>query len=149
MFSSHHLEYGFPSTHTTNGVSIALFLYSHVHRLYFSESSISSTSYYAYLAAIIFYASSIVFGRIYTAMHSFTDCAFGIILGTAIWALQHLYLERVDAAIINGGWVGKSWDCVFSEVATQHIPTITIQSSPLRCDLDLLAHGEPTPPTRR
>ena len=108
VFGSHHLEYGFPSTHTTNGVSIALFLYSHVHRLYFSESSISSTSYYTYLAAIIFYASSIVFGRIYTAMHSFTDCAFGIILGTAIWALQHLYLGRVDAAIVNGGWVGKS-----------------------------------------
>ena len=108
VFGSHHLEYGFPSTHTTNGVSIALFLYSHVHRLYFSESSISSTSYYAYLAAIIFYASSIVFGRIYTAMHSFTDCAFGVVLGTAIWALQHLFLGRVDAAIINGGWVGKS-----------------------------------------
>lgn len=100
-----HLEYGFPSTHTTNCISIALFLYSHVHRLYFAESSISPTSYYAYLAAIVVYAFSIVFGRIYTAMHSFTDCIFGLIIGVAIWALQHLYLERVGEAIVNGGWI--------------------------------------------
>ena len=106
-FSSHHLEYGFPSTHTTNSISIALFLYSHVHRLYFSESSISSTSYYAYLAAILFYAFSIVFGRIYAAMHSFTDCTFGVVLGALIWALQHLYLERIGEAIVDGGWIGE------------------------------------------
>ncbi|KAF9653737.1 acid phosphatase/Vanadium-dependent haloperoxidase [Thelephora ganbajun] len=104
-FSSHHLEYGFPSTHTTNSISIALFLYSYVHRLYFSEASISSTSYCIYLVAIVCYAFSIVFGRIYTAMHSFTDCAFGVILGAAIWLLQHLYLKRVEEAIINGGWI--------------------------------------------
>ena len=107
-FSSHHLEYGFPSTHTTNSISIALFLYSYVHRLYFSEASISSASYYSYLAAIIFYTFSIVFGRIYAAMHSFTDCAFGVIIGATIWALQHLYLERIGEAIENGSWIGKS-----------------------------------------
>ena len=115
VFGSHHLEYGFPSTHTTNGVSIALFLYSHVHRLHFSESSISSTSYYIYLAAVIFYSFSIVFGRIYAAMHSFTDCAFGVVLGASIWGIQHLYLERVGEAIVNGGWIGKSQVCVFFE----------------------------------
>ena len=102
------MEYGFPSTHTTNSISIALFLYARVHRHYFFESSISSTSYYIYLATIICYAFSIVFGRIYAAMHSFTDCVFGIILGAAIWALQDLYLERIEEAIINGGWIGKS-----------------------------------------
>jgi len=41
-------------------------------------------------------------------MHSFTDCAFGVVLGAAIWALQHLYLERIEEAIVNGGWIGKS-----------------------------------------
>ena len=102
-----HLEYGFPSTHTANSVSIALVLYSYVHRLYFSESSISLTSYYVYLAAIIVYAFSIVFGRIYAAMHSFTDCAFGIVIGATIWLLQHLYLDRIGEAVANGGWIGK------------------------------------------
>lgn len=113
-FSSHHLEYGFPSTHTTNSISIALFLYSRVHQLYFSESSISLTSYYVYLTAILLYAFSIVFGRIYAAMHSFTDCFCGIILGAAIWVLQHLYLERIVEAITNGSWIGESQDLVFS-----------------------------------
>ena len=112
-FGSHHLEYGFPSTHTTNSVSIALFIYSHVHRLYFSESSISSTHYYIYLAAILFYAFSIVFGRIYAAMHSFTDCVFGVVLGAAIWALQHLYLGQVVEVIVNGSWIGEFEDLVF------------------------------------
>lgn len=106
-FSSHNLEYGFPSTHTTNSISIALFLYSYVHRLYFSESSISQTSYCVYLAGIIIYAFSIVFGRIYTAMHSFTDCAFGIIMGAVIWVFQHLYLERIVEATTHGGLIGK------------------------------------------
>jgi len=140
-FSSHHLEYGFPSTHTTNSISIALVIYSHVHRLYFSESSISSSSHYISLAAIIFYAFSIVFGRIYAAMHSFTDCAFGVILGAAIWALQHLYLERIEEAIVNGGWMGESWGRVLSEVLTRHKSTVTIQFSPHCCDINLLAHG--------
>lgn len=100
-----HLEYGFPSTHTANSISIALFLYSHIHRLYFHDSSISSTGYYSYLAAIVLYAFSIVFGRIYAGMHSFTDCISGIIIGAAIWVLQHLYLERIGEAIVNGGWI--------------------------------------------
>ena len=107
-FSSHHLEYGFPSTHSTNSISIALFLYSYVHRLYFSEGSISSTSYSVYLIGIIIYAFSIVFGRIYAAMHSFTDCIFGIIVGAAIWAFQHIYLERIVDTITHGGLIGKS-----------------------------------------
>jgi len=104
-FSSHHLEYGFPSTHSTNSISIALFIYSYVHRLYFSEASISSTSYCVYLVGIIIYAFSIVFGRIYAAMHSFTDCIFGIIVGAAIWAFQHIYLERIVDTITHGGLI--------------------------------------------
>lgn len=107
-FSSHHLEYGFPSTHSTNSISIALFIYSYVHRLHFSDSSISSTSYCVYLIGIIVYAFSIVFGRIYAAMHSFTDCIFGIIVGAVIWAFQHFYLERIVEAITHGGLIGKS-----------------------------------------
>lgn len=46
-------------------------------------------------------------------MHSFTDCAFGVVLGAAIWALHHLYLERIGEAIVNGGWIGEFPDSVF------------------------------------
>lgn len=46
-------------------------------------------------------------------MHSFTDCAFGVVLGAAIWALQHLYLGRVVEAIVNGSWISEFEDLVF------------------------------------
>ncbi|KXN85562.1 Dihydrosphingosine 1-phosphate phosphatase YSR3 [Leucoagaricus sp. SymC.cos] len=92
---SHHLEYGFPSTHSTNSVSIALFLFAHVYDLAYPSSlaaspSISPTSF-TFLATLLgFYTFSIVFGRLYTAMHSFTDCAAGVLLGTAICPVYFL-----------------------------------------------------------
>ncbi|KAF6753714.1 sphingosine-1-phosphate phosphatase [Ephemerocybe angulata] len=83
---SFHLEYGFPSTHTTNGVSIALFFFVIAHQLtYTPTASITPLTLSIISGALIFYTFSIVFGRIYTAMHSFTDCVMGAILGTGIW----------------------------------------------------------------
>ena len=89
---THHLEYGFPSTHSTNSVSIALFLFGQIYLLAQSnpdaadsEPMISSQTYTLMVVGLIIYTFSIVFGRIYTAMHSFTDCAAGVLLGSAIW----------------------------------------------------------------
>lgn len=86
---THHLEYGFPSTHSTNSVSIALFFFAEVHRL--ASTPDPALSYGVYLLScgiLAFYAFSVVFGRLYTAMHSFTDVAVGIFLGAAIWWWQ-------------------------------------------------------------
>lgn len=89
---SHHLEYGFPSTHSTNSVSIALFFFSIIHRLASTTTEdapiISSTLYVILCSMLVFYTFSIVFGRLYTAMHSFTDCVMGVILGAGIWWMQ-------------------------------------------------------------
>ncbi|RDB18722.1 Dihydrosphingosine 1-phosphate phosphatase YSR3 [Hypsizygus marmoreus] len=108
---SHHLEYGFPSTHTTNCVSIALFFFGHVHRLASTPTTsissplqttnstmtpidtttasldpiISPQAYTTITIILLIYTFSIVFGRIYTAMHSFTDCAVGLTMGAGIW----------------------------------------------------------------
>ncbi|KAH9477378.1 Dihydrosphingosine 1-phosphate phosphatase [Psilocybe cubensis] len=108
---SHHLEYGFPSTHSTNSVSIALIFFAHVHRLASTpipssqtiistitngtstiinssdttEYMISPRLYYFINFILFIYAFSVVFGRLYTAMHSFTDCITGILLGAGIW----------------------------------------------------------------
>lgn len=134
-----HKEYGFPSTHSTNSVSIALFLFSILHRLYTTpanlppavvssmpaatiemaqiiasnassmssgEGLISRTTYWISLAALIFYVFTIVYGRIYTGMHSFSDVAFGSLLGAWIWAL-YIYVEPViDIWIRENGWMG-------------------------------------------
>ncbi|KAL0579647.1 Long-chain base-1-phosphate phosphatase [Marasmius crinis-equi] len=86
---THHLEYGFPSSHSTNSVSMALFFYSHVHMLATPTSdapaSISNSTYILLVIILLWYTVSIVFGRLYTAMHSFTDCAMGVFLGAFLW----------------------------------------------------------------
>jgi hypothetical protein len=108
---THHLEYGFPFTHSTNCVSIALFFFSHLHRLAstpatsLSGVTITSTAnnftvpslngtlttitdiqllslisppFYTFLSILLgIFIFSIVFGRLYTAMHSQTGKTIG------------------------------------------------------------------------
>lgn len=58
LVSSHAREYGFPSTHSTNAVGLALLLLP-----YFGATG---------KTAVTLYAATIVTGRIYTGMHSIT-----------------------------------------------------------------------------
>ncbi|KAJ6469356.1 sphingosine-1-phosphate phosphatase [Mycena sanguinolenta] len=86
---THHLEYGMPSTHCANAVSLALFFWAHIHELAFpppsATPSISFPTYTALTIGLAIYVTSIVFGRLYTAMHSFSDCAVGVFLGAVLW----------------------------------------------------------------
>ncbi len=50
-----------------------------------AEEAISSQTYTLMCVGLVFYTFSIVFGRLYTAMHSFTDCVMGVLLGGGIW----------------------------------------------------------------
>ncbi|OSD02614.1 PAP2-domain-containing protein [Trametes coccinea BRFM310] len=130
---SHHLEYGFPSTHSTNSVSIALFIYTLVRRLYTTpvstaaqsaieggvsylngttagtvaqaEGAFSTATYGFLIGVLIFYVFSIVYGRLYTAMHSFTDCIAGMAIGAGIWGLHILVGEYVDSWVRTSGWI--------------------------------------------
>jgi hypothetical protein len=92
-FSNHHLEYEFPSTHSTNSISIALFIYTHVHQLTtllvpstnliptlspLNNWTISPNTYWISTLLLVWYMFSIVHGWLYTTMHSFTDCAMGV-----------------------------------------------------------------------
>ncbi|THU78390.1 hypothetical protein K435DRAFT_887845 [Dendrothele bispora CBS 962.96] len=82
---THHLEYGFPSTHSTNSVSIGLLFFGHVYTLATSSDSgpavISQHIYALSCLILLWYTFSIVYGRLYTAMHSFIDCLVGVTLG--------------------------------------------------------------------
>src|SRR5690606_27849147 len=62
-----HLEYGFPSTHTSNAVSIALYILSN---LCASEWSWLSKSISTIIIGI--YLFSVIFGRLYCGMHTLT-----------------------------------------------------------------------------
>ncbi|KAJ7199136.1 sphingosine-1-phosphate phosphatase [Mycena pura] len=86
---THHLEYGMPSTHSTNSVSLALMFFAHIHELAYppfpATPSVSFPTYVACSVGLAAYATSIVFGRLYTAMHSFADCVVGIAIGALLW----------------------------------------------------------------
>lgn len=61
---NHALEYGFPSTHSTNSVSMALYFGGLVWR-HSSQPALVNGLVYALLA---FFALTVTFGRLYTAM---------------------------------------------------------------------------------
>jgi hypothetical protein len=44
---------------------------------------------------------SIVFGRLYTAMHSFTDCATGVVMGAGIWWVHDGYWGLGAGALVE------------------------------------------------
>ncbi|KAI9567968.1 PAP2 superfamily-domain-containing protein [Boletus coccyginus] len=105
---THHLEYGFPSTHSTNSVSMALFMFGQVHSAYSDNSAISGATYWISCGILVLYAISIVFGRIYTGMHSFTDCGVGVVLGAAVWAAYMITSDTTERWLESGSWTVPS-----------------------------------------
>ncbi|KAF7338800.1 Sphingosine-1-phosphate phosphatase [Mycena sanguinolenta] len=99
---THHLEYGMPSTHSANAVSLALFFWAYIHELAFpppsTTPSLSVPAYAALTIGLAVYATSIVFGRLYTAMHSFSDCAVGVFFGGILW-LAHTSFPGIPVSL--------------------------------------------------
>ena len=95
MSGSVALEYGFPSTHSTNAVSVVVYW---VYLLREAESS--SNVNIALQALAYFYAFSIVLGRLYCGMHGFFDVIIGSVLGLLIGLLQCAYGDSFDRWIL-------------------------------------------------
>ncbi|KAJ7072297.1 sphingosine-1-phosphate phosphatase [Mycena amicta] len=98
---THHLEYGMPSTHSTNSVSLALLFFAHLHEGAFPVDGAPTVSFPVYLTCTIclgWYVVSIVFGRLYLAMHSFTDCIVGVVVGLYVW-LAHTSFRGIPISL--------------------------------------------------
>ena len=78
------------------------------------EGLISEKTYQFGIALLLFYVFSIVYGRLYTAMHSFTDCIVGVALGAGIWGLHILCGEYVDNWAHDNGFIGTPQLCMFA-----------------------------------
>lgn len=102
MSGSAALEYGFPSTHTTNAVSVAVFS---LHQLYISKSEWSPLSYDLLRLGCYFYATSITLGRMYCGMHGFFDIIAGAVLGASIAWIRICYGNMFDVWLIDGSWI--------------------------------------------
>lgn len=99
MSGSAALEYGFPSTHSTNAVSVAVFSLL----LLRDENNIMSPTTTWYLQCLAyFYACSIVLGRLYCGMHGFFDVIWGGILGAAIAFAQYYLAPIKDEWLFSG-----------------------------------------------
>ncbi|KAK4179471.1 PAP2 superfamily-domain-containing protein [Triangularia setosa] len=93
MSGSAALEYGFPSTHSANAVSVAVYgilMLRSEHNIY------SPTTTVALEALAYFYALSIIIGRLYCGMHGFIDVIIGSIMGTAISLVEFYYAPAVE-----------------------------------------------------
>ncbi|GJJ68024.1 dihydrosphingosine 1-phosphate phosphatase [Entomortierella parvispora] len=95
-------EYGFPSSHSTNAVSVALFLYCHL--LTTDPASWSPYTRELSIFGLIVYAVSIVYGRLYCGMHSITDCVGGSMIGLTIWATQWTFRQTIEYYMVSPVW---------------------------------------------
>ncbi|CEP07772.1 hypothetical protein [Parasitella parasitica] len=102
MSPSVALEYGFPSTHSTNSISVALFLISMACEKLAPESPVRLIS----VIACTFYAVSVVFGRVYCGMHTVTDCLGGSILAYLVYLAQWTFKDQFNALFTSQSyWV--------------------------------------------
>ncbi|KAH7088997.1 hypothetical protein FB567DRAFT_322335 [Paraphoma chrysanthemicola] len=102
MSGSAALEYGFPSSHSANAVSVAFYA------IYTIRQS-PVDAYHPYVstglqALFYFYAVSIIFGRLYCGMHGFLDVIVGSTLGALITGFHLLYVEWMDSWIFSGAF---------------------------------------------
>lgn len=97
MSGSAALEYGFPSTHSTNAVSVAIYLLS----LLWTDTSLSPAVKFSSQVALYLYAVSIIVGRLYCGMHGFLDVIIGSGLGAGIAWVQIVFGPALDSWIVG------------------------------------------------
>lgn len=100
MSGSAALEYGFPSSHSTNAVSVTFYA---IYMLRQSEEFNPQVNI-SLQALFYFYALSIIVGRLYCGMHGFLDVLIGSILGAIITVFQLVFSEWIDSFIFSGSY---------------------------------------------
>lgn len=99
MSGSVSLEYGFPSTHSTNAVSVALYGLLTLH----SASDVTAGHKAVIQVLVALYSFSIVFGRLYCGMHGFLDVVVGMLLGAVLALGQWLLGPAIDSYVFGDG----------------------------------------------
>lgn len=108
--SSVHLEYGFPSTHSANAVSVSIYtlaylccyVWAPLHQWTVSQCLIQGLISLCLLG----YGTLVPLSRIYTGMHSLTDVVGGCICGIGI-ACGFLMVSEPFEAWLNSGLAGE------------------------------------------
>ena len=105
MSGSAQLEYGFPSTHSTNAVSAAIYVISILRSLPDPSSPMVKPMLEV---AAYFYAISIIAGRVYCGMHGIFDVVVGSLLGAALAVLEISFIQNYELFLAEGSFKALS-----------------------------------------
>jgi dihydrosphingosine 1-phosphate phosphatase len=86
---------------------MALFGLMYITRL-LADGILSSGNYQLCCVLLAWYTFSIVYGRLYTGMHSFTDVTAGVACGAFVWAIYWACEDALESWIASPGWDGDS-----------------------------------------
>lgn len=103
MSGSAALEYGFPSTHSTNALSVAVYA---IGLLNAPDSTVSPQTNLICQVITYLYVTSIVLGRLYCGMHGMLDVVIGCIMGALIGFVQYAYGPAFDEYLLHTSWKG-------------------------------------------
>lgn len=101
MSGSVALEYGFPSTHSANAVSVAVYA---LLLLRSPDCTFAPSTRIALESLGYFYAASIIIGRLYCGMHGFADVIVGSVLGAIISLIEFYYAPVFETSLHASGW---------------------------------------------
>lgn len=102
MSGSAALEYGFPSTHSANAVSVAVYAVLMLHR---ENNPLSPTVSLGFEILAYAYALSIVIGRLYCGMHGFVDVILGSLMGAAISLVEFYYAPSFEDWLYGSAYI--------------------------------------------
>jgi len=100
MSGSAALEYGFPSSHSTNAVSVAVYS---LYLLKYKSPDLDHNVNILLQVISYFYALSLTTGRLYCGMHGFFDVVAGSLLGAIISLIECNYGDAFEDYIHAAG----------------------------------------------
>lgn len=105
MSGSAALEYGFPSTHSANAVSVAVYA---LYTLRSPDCQLQASTKMLLEALSYAYAISIVFGRLYCGMHGFLDVIVGSIIGALISVVECTWAQPFADYLYSSDWTATA-----------------------------------------
>jgi hypothetical protein len=105
MSGSAALEYGFPSTHSANAVSVAVYALFAIHS---PDCQLQPSTKLILEVVSYSYAFSIVLGRLYCGMHGFIDVIIGSTMGALISIIECIYGSDIDRYLHSSSWMAPT-----------------------------------------
>jgi len=105
MSGSAALEYGFPSTHSANAVSVAVYA---LFTIKTPDCQLQESTKLILEIVSYSYAFSIILGRLYCGMHGFVDVIIGSIIGVVISVIECVYGAHIDRYLHSSSWVAPA-----------------------------------------